>query len=240
MTETDTATLTEELLRDYSLAALANASELIAEATVLHRHGHYARAYFLGVASVEEIGKAFVAFDGRGRKLSDPAVVSKLRKALEDHRSKITSAFIAWLIAVPNIRDSLMPAINLMIDLRHRREPSMYTDITADSSAIQVPSAVIREKAAFDCIRLAEDCFFHTHRHLAENAPERRTAAEDGLFAMKRTQFQKISNTEDFWWYYVHQVESGNKDFADAVMSYQQRYVKTGTVFQTSKGPSDA
>jgi AbiV family abortive infection protein len=90
MTETETPGLTSDLLRDYGLAALANASELMAEATLLHDHGHFARAYFLAVAAIEETGKAFIAFDGRGRKLLDPAVASKLKRALEDHRSKIT------------------------------------------------------------------------------------------------------------------------------------------------------
>ena len=53
--------LTPQLLRDYSLAALANASELVAEALVLYKHGHFARAYFLAVASIEETGKAWAA-----------------------------------------------------------------------------------------------------------------------------------------------------------------------------------
>ncbi len=235
MTETETIRLTPGLLRDYSLAALANASELLTEATLLRQHGHFARAYFLAVASIEETGKAFLAFDGQGRKLSDSAVTSKLKRSMEDHRLKITSAFVPWLIASPNVRNSVMPAVNLMIDLKHGREPSMYTDISADFFSVQVPSAVVRETAAFDCVRLARDCFFHTQRHITEKTPESRTEAQDRLFAMKTPQFQKIASAEDFWWYYVAQVESGNKDFAAAVVSYQEQYTKTGSLFRNPR-----
>jgi len=223
-----------ELLRDYSLAALANASELVAEASVLYKHGHFARAYFLAVASIEETGKAFLAFDGQGRNVSDSGVASKLKRLMEDHSKKITSAFTAWLVATPNVRESVMPAINLMIDLKHGREPSMYTDIRPDSSMIQIPAAVIREKAAFDCIRLATDCLSHTHIHISEKMPEPRTRAQDQLFAMKAGQFQKIASTQDFWWYYIAQLEAGRKDLAEAVMSYQENYAKSCLLFRKS------
>jgi len=223
-----------ELLRDYSLAALANASELVSEALVLHKHGHFARAYFLAVASIEETGKAYLAFDGQGRNLSDSAVASKLKRAMEDHSQKITSAFAAWLVASPNVRESVMPAIDLMINLKHGREPSMYTDIRPDSSTIQIPAAVVREKAAFDCIRLATDCLSYTQAHVAEKTPEPRTRAQDQLFAMKAGQIQKIASTEDFWWYYIEQMESGKKDFAEAVVSYHENYAKPGFLFRKS------
>jgi AbiV family abortive infection protein len=221
-----------ELLRNYSLAALANASELASEALILHKHGHFARAYFLAVVSIEETGKAFLAFDGQGRNLSDSAVASKLKRAMEDHSQKITSAFIAWLIAAPNVRESVMPAINLMINLKHGREPSMYTDIRSDSSTVQIPAAVIREKASSDCIRLATDCLSHTQAHISEKTPEPRTRAEDQLFAMKAGHFQKIASTEDFWWYYVAEIKAGRKELAEAVISYQDNYIKRGFVFR--------
>jgi len=153
---------------------------------------------------------------------------------MEDHSQKITSAFSAWLIATPNVRESVMPAINLMIKLKDGREPSMYTDIRPDSSSIQVPAVVVREKAAFDCIRLATDCLSHTQTHIAEKSPEPRTRAQDQLFAMKAGQVQKIASTEDFWWYYIAQMEAGQKDFAEAVVSYHTTYAKLGLLFQAS------
>jgi AbiV family abortive infection protein len=223
-----------ELLRDYSHAALANAGELVSEALVLHKHGHVARAYFLAVASIEETGKAFLAFEGQGRNLSDSGVASKLKRTMENHSQKITSAFTAWLIEAPNVREFVMPAINLMLDLKHGREPSMYTDICSDSLTIQVPAAVIREKAAFDCIRLATNCLSHTQIYISKKTPEPKTRAEDQLFVMKVEHFQKIVNTEDFWWYYITQMEAGRKDFAEAVISYRDDYINRDCLFGKS------
>ena len=51
---------TVELLREYSVASLNNAEELIEEASLLYERNHIARAYFLAVASIEEIGKALL------------------------------------------------------------------------------------------------------------------------------------------------------------------------------------
>ncbi len=228
----DNIEFTSELLRDYSLAALANASELIAEALLLYRHGHFARAYFLAVASIEETGKAYLAFDGRGRNLRDSTVLVKLKRSLEDHPQKISSAFVAWLIASPDVRSAVMPMVDLMVQLRYGREPSMYTDIRSDSVQIQVPAEMVRKQAAFDCIRLAADCLSHTQRHIAEKTPQPRTPAEDHLFAMKTGQFQKLLGTGDFWWYYIAQLEAGKTDFAEAVVSYCKTYSSAGLLYR--------
>ncbi|MEK6900815.1 MAG: AbiV family abortive infection protein [Nanoarchaeota archaeon] len=227
---------TPELLREYSNAALGNATELLKEASLLHKHGHVARVYFLAVASIEEIGKALQAFDAQGRNLADSAVASKLKRAMEDHSQKITAAFTAWLLASSNLPEAVMPAINLMIHLKHGREPSMYTDIRFDSSKVQVPAAVVREKAAYDCVRLAADCLAHAKKHVAEKTPEPRTRAQDQLFAMKSGQFQKIANTADFWWYYIAQFKSGQQDLAEVVIRYQEEYVTRGRRFKDANG----
>jgi AbiV family abortive infection protein len=234
MNEPGKAQLSAQLLKEYSLAALGNASELVAEALVLWKHSHFARAYFLAVASIEETGKAYLAFDGQGRNLSDSAVASKLRRAMEDHPQKISNAFTAWLIASPSIRQEVMPAINLMLDLRRGREPSMYTDLRGDLSRVQVPAAIVRKEAAFDCIRLATDCLAQTATHIAEKAPEPRTRTQDQLFAMKTEQFQKIAKTEDFWWYYISELEAGRMDWADAVISYRDNFAKRSVLFRNS------
>ncbi|MEO5954540.1 MAG: AbiV family abortive infection protein [Nitrospiraceae bacterium] len=120
---------TVELLREYSAAALQNAAELLEEASLLHENGRAARAYFLAVASIEETGKALQAFDAQGRNLADSAVTAKLRRSMEDHLQKIAAAFTAMLLASQDIPKAVMPAVELMIHLKHGREPSMYTDI---------------------------------------------------------------------------------------------------------------
>ncbi len=51
--------LTADHLEKYMTVALDNSQELIAEANLLASNKHYARAYFLAVASIEETGKAY-------------------------------------------------------------------------------------------------------------------------------------------------------------------------------------
>ena len=220
------------LLREYGAAALQNASELLDEASLLNRNGHMARAYVLAVASIEETGKALLAFDAQGRNLGDSAVTAKLRRAMEDHSRKITAAFTAMLLATSNIRDSVMPAVELMIHLKRGREPSMYTDINSESYKVQVPAALVRDVAAKDCVRLARDCLNHARKYIAEKKPEIRSRAEDQLFVMKSEQFQEIANTEDFWWYYIAQLESEKRDFPAAVVEYQRDFVLRGRTFK--------
>ncbi len=225
-----------DLLREYSDAALQNAGELLEEASLLCANGHTARAYFLAVASIEETGKALQAFDAQGRNLGDSAVTAKLRRAMEDHSQKITAAFAAMLLASSNLRDAVMPAVDLMIHLKRGREPSMYTDIRYESVKVQIPAAVVRDAAAKDCVRLASDCLTHARKHIAEKKPEVRSQAEDQLFAMKSGQFQKVANTEGFWWYYISQLEAGKRDFAAAVVAFQRDFALKGKIFKGPEG----
>lgn len=230
---------TVELLREYSAATLQNAAELLEEASFLYEKGHAARAYFLAVASIEETGKSLQAFDAQGRNLGDSAVTSKLRRSMEDHSQKITAAFTPILLTSPNIREAVMPVVNLMIHLKRGREPSMYTDIRYPESKIQAPSAMVRDIAAKDCVRLAQDCLMHARKHIAEKMPEVRSPAEDQLYSMKSGQFQKMANTEGFWWHYISQLEAGNKDFAAAAVAYQRDYFSKGKAFERPDKPVD-
>jgi AbiV family abortive infection protein len=107
--------LTLELLQEYSSAALKNAQELLDEAAFLLKLNHHARAYFLAVAAIEEIGKSVQAFDGMGRNLKDSAVSKRLKLQFEDYSQKVTSAFVPWLVATPNIRGEIMSFVNTML-----------------------------------------------------------------------------------------------------------------------------
>jgi hypothetical protein len=49
----------------------------------------------------------------------------------------------------------------------------------------------VREKAAFDCIRLATDCLAKTASHISEKTPGPKTRTQDQLFAMKAEQLKK-------------------------------------------------
>jgi AbiV family abortive infection protein len=227
-------TLTPELLRSYTDAALDNAAELHAESKLLLGNGHNPRAYFLAIACMEEVGKAMMAFDGQGRKLDNPAVVSKLRGNMEDHSQKITYAFMPMIVASKEQRQAIEVAVDLMTNLKRGREPSMYSDLRSDPDRAQRPREVVREKAAQDCVRLSGDCLAHGVNHVREKQPHQITRAMDMLFTMKRSHMQKMMNTEDFWWYYIARREGGDLDWAEALIGYDKDHIQRGTLFKSA------
>ncbi len=223
--------LTPTLLHSYHEAALRNADELLAEASLLRDHDHMARAYFLSVACVEEVGKALIAFESRNRNLSDPAVCTKLKKSMESHEFKINYALSTWALSSPDPRGALKGALDLIVHLKHGREPSMYSDLRTDPDRVQAPREVVRGSAARDCVRLAENCVAYAHRHVAQKTPAKITAAQDRVFTMKSAKFQEMMSTEDFWWYYISRMGAGQQDIAEAVLGYERDHIKTGTPF---------
>lgn len=203
---------------------MQNASELGEEAALLEANGHQARAYFLAVASIEETGKAQLAFDAQGRKLTDSAVASKVRKSFENHSSKITAAFAPWLLASSNVASSAKAAIQLMVDLKFGREPSMYTDVQQDGVTVQSPSGVVRAKAGQDCVRLARDCLTHARRHVEGTEPVTTTPAQDEFFAMKSGVTREMLNTEDFWEFHIDRLKAGSTRLENTVVAYHKQY----------------
>ncbi|MBI4463594.1 MAG: AbiV family abortive infection protein [Acidobacteria bacterium] len=225
--------LTTELLQQYQDAALTNAQELLDEATLLLKHDHHARAYFLAVASIEETGKAVQAFDGIGHNLKDSAVSTRLKRQFEEHSQKVTSAFVPWLVATPNQREEVISYIvNLMIDLKHGREPSMYTDIHFEGPKVTTPTALVRKSAAEDCVRLANDVLSHARRYIGETKPPAKTRVQDEFFAMKPAVFQKMRNTADFWKYYISRMEAGDMALENAATQYYKSYFSKGLRFK--------
>lgn len=225
-------TLTAALLRSYSEAALHNADELLAEASLLRDHDHMARAYFLAVACIEEAGKALFAFDSQNRNLSDPAVCTKLKKSMESHGVKINYALSMWALSSPDQREAIKVAANITVDVKHGREPSMYSDLRTDPDRVQTPREVVSDRAARDCVRLAMNCLAYVHRHVVEKTPVTFTNAHDRLFTMKPAKLQELLETEDFWWYYISQMEVGQQDIAEAVLGYERDHIKTGRPFR--------
>ena len=229
--------LTIELLQEYRDAALENARKLLAEAALLLKHKHHARAYFLAVASVEEIGKAVQAFDGMGRNLKNSAVSMRLKVQFEDHSQKITSAFVPWILATPNLRDEVMSFVNLMIDVKHGREPSMYTDIQSDGLKVTTPEAAVRPLAAENCVRLAHAVLSHAQSYVTRSKPKVTTWVQDAFFALKPSVVQKLTKTEDFWWYYISRMEAGDMALETAVTEYHKKYFSKDVKFKTEGAP---
>jgi AbiV family abortive infection protein len=227
--------LTLALLQQYHDAALVNSSKLLIEANLLLEHGHHARAYFLAVATIEEVGKAVQAYDGLGRNLKDSAGSTRLKLQFEDHSQKITSAFIPWIKTSPNIREELITFMNLMIDVKKGREPSMYVDIQNDSSKIVTPELIVRPEAARDCIRLAYNALTHAQTHIIESTPNVKTRVQDAFFALKPTVYRQMMNTEDFWWYYISRMEAGGKAFETATIDYQKKFASKNLKFKAEE-----
>lgn len=223
---------TPQLLNAYCMAALQNATELLAEASLLLEHKHYARAYFLGVASIEEAGKAFLAFESQNRNLTDPAVSVKLRDGFSDHSQKINSGFHAWIVAHPNLREVLPVAIDLIMQLKHGREPTMYADVDPQTSRIIVPASVTRPVAAEDCVRLATQCLAYTRDHVSSRQPATPTRTQDQLFSMRSTHFRAMLNTPDFWWFYIAEMEAGRGDLSVVAVKYRNEFVLKNRLFR--------
>ena len=139
------------------------------------------------------------------------------------------------LLSSTNIREDVMPAIDLIIALQHGREPSMYTDIWFDVSEIKKPVKLVRETAAGVCIKLAQTCLGHTRKYIAEHNPPVASRAEDEFFAMKSKQVASLVNTADFWWYYIAEYENGNDNVSEAVSRYRVKYLNKGRLFRVMK-----
>jgi AbiV family abortive infection protein len=222
---------TPNLLRAYSVAALQNANEILAEATLLRDHGHWARAYFLAIAAIEEAGKALQAFDAQMRNLSDPAVVTKLNIGMTKHEQKINYALFAWAAASDDVRQAIEVALPLVSQLKHGREPSMYCELKTEPDRAQRPSEIVREAAARDCVRLARDCVANAHRHVKEQAPPGITHALDKIFTMKSAYFRQILSSKEFWFYYAARVESGDHSLPEAVCAYEKDHTRSRASF---------
>jgi AbiV family abortive infection protein len=73
---------------DWAKKAAENARELAAEAVLLKKHGHLARAYYLAHMSAEESAKAIV-LGGAHLEGVKPSDLPKVTRLLRDHRKKI-------------------------------------------------------------------------------------------------------------------------------------------------------
>jgi len=226
--------MTAELLIRFSKSSLVNASELLAEATLLHDNGRYARAYFLSVACIEEAGKALMAFDAQGRNLADPAVCTKLRKQMECHASKIRYALGVAAARDPNPKVALESALRLIHALRNGREPSMYCDLLPDQDRVVVPSEAVRPVASADCLRLATFSIKYAQQHVINHTPVKVSIEQDKLFLMKPSNLDRIMNLEDFWWFCISQLQDGVSDVGKIILAYEKDYILNNKLFRSA------
>lgn len=224
--------LTAELLYEYRDASLLNSQALLDESALLLKHAHFARAYFLAAASVEEAGKAVQAYEGLGKNLRDPAVAQRLKLQFEDHSQKITSAFWPLIQATADDEEKIMGLVKMMVDLQFGREASIYADIHAEKLIVTTPQKQIRKKAASDCVRLAGIVLSYARPYAERAELTTTTRLQDLFFSLKPTVFQKMANTADFWWYYIAQMEKGDATLGSAAVEYNTSYLSKGRLFR--------
>ena len=213
-----------DFLNEYENVALLNAQELLSEAELLYKNNCYARTYYLALASIEETGKAQIAFASKGRNLSDEGLCNKIKKSMDCHSTKITSAFTSWLIKSPNKNEVIDKCMELITHLEHGREFSMYTDIKNNNIDVSKPSEVIRQRAAKDTIALATNCLHHTKEYLSTNTPIKTNSHQDKLLCIPTNKTMDMFSTRDFWDFYIDQVEQGNNDHAKSTARYYDEY----------------
>ena len=215
----------DKFLMEYELAAIANAEEILNDTKVLLARKSYARAYFLSVASIEETGKALMAFSSRGRNLSNDGLKKKLQKMFEEHSQKIAYAFLGWIFASPKIEKSAKTAVDLMTHLQPGRETSMYVDAYPDGS-IRIPSKVVRPVAAH-----------HTKEYVKNNLPRTKSSFEDKLLCISSEKMQEMFKRKDFWEFFLAKLktDASNFNYAKAVVTYYDAYFCKKKLFSTKK-----
>jgi len=223
--------LTDKLLVSYRDAALDNSRQLIDEAQLLFSKEHYARTYFLALASIEETGKAHILFDAMGRNLNDPGLCKKIKKKIEMHSDKITSAFVSWLLKSENKEEAVKEYMDISVHLKRGREKSMYTDVKSNTLGLSKPSEVVRQIAAKDCMHIAVNCLHHTETYIKRNEPRKTSKFEDKLYCINTDKITKMWNTEDFWKYYIAQMRQGNSDYPMASVKYHDEYFSKSKTF---------
>lgn len=229
--------LTSALLRAFRKAAVENARELQYEASLLLRHNHFSRAYFLAIIAIEEIGKSVQAFDALGRNVRDPTVSTRVKLNFDDYAKKMSAAVFPWLLFEPERRDEVMAFIEALIESRRTQHPTLHMGIDPQSAKIIVPSAIVRPAAAQTCVRMAQTIFAYAAPHVMESPPKIRTKTEDEFFAMKPQVLVTLANSADFWQYYISCMKTGDSAFEAAIAEYSRKYYAKNAKFKEDGNP---
>lgn len=213
--------ITLELLEEYQEHSLINAKELLSESHLLFQNKKYARSYFLACASIEETGKAYIAFNAKGRTLDN--VKETLKNKFERHSDKLISALTCWLISFEkhDIEKNVMEIVDISIHLQYGRELSMYVDFK-ENKTLSIPSQVVQKQNAVGCIEIADKCFSTTNEYTLNNKPKQTCNLDDKYFNLSPSKISEITNTENFWHYFLDQAQ--NKSDLANITKYIVRY----------------
>ena len=216
--------LSKSTLISLSRAALENAEALVSEAEALLKSEHFARAYFLAVAGIEEIGKSALAFNAAGRNLDDPRVAKAVREKLLDHKSKIISAFgpSLHLTKKDGLGEAIEASMELIGALRRGREPSMYTEILQDGT-VRSPRDIVRPVASRDSVRLAQHCLHRAKAHLTGEEPPTTSVANDFFYTQSASKVKQLMEHPDFSPFYLERIKGGDTNLEEAIYAFATR-----------------
>ena len=227
----------KNFLNEYENAALLNAQHLLNDAKILLVNESIARTYFLAVASIEETGKAYLAFSCKQRNLNDEGLKNKLKTIFESHPNKIGSAFIGWISRASNQEEAIEAALELISNLKLGREVSMYVDVNQNNE-ISIPMHVIRPVAAVDSVKVAENCLYHTRQYLSENEPPTFSKYEDKMFCFNTQKIAEIFKISDFGDYCLDEIKAnkGNFNFPKIIVTYHDNYYCKKVAYKKENG----
>jgi AbiV family abortive infection protein len=237
MKQVRTYEITLENLAAYQSAATRNATALLEEARLLLNAGHFARAYFLAEAAIEETGKAAIVHAAKARNISSPSVQAQLRIQFGSHASKIRAAFFAHLIdifkSMPQLfRERLEEVIKYCSALERGRESAMYADFRNDGSTYE-PADVVKPEVARDCVSLALRCSRETAELISRPPFSRFSSADDKWFALG-SKGLKVWQESDFGEYLLDNLTKRGASFSmsEAVTTYHDAYLSKGRKFK--------
>jgi AbiV family abortive infection protein len=225
--------ISKDILKEYSSQAINNAHDLIRSSQLLFDNKFFARAYFLAVASIEETGKAYLAYTSIGRNIN--SIKAKLWNSLENHGTKISTAFLGFLVEEPN---GITPReiSELSVHLHEGREKSMYVDINKNNT-ISTPTIIVEKRQAEGSITVARICLRYTKLYFQNNEPFQATNADDKLFNMKTGKLTELFENQDFGQYLLHCLrnEKDALNFSKHITTYYDAYHCTGKKFEKDK-----
>ena len=201
-------TLTIELLKSYKENAIKNSILLIGEAKILLNNKMLPGAYFLACVSIEEGGKALLAFNSVNRNLSNPAVQHVLKMEFETHSAKIVMGLSSLMRKGGTGSENVDYFLDLDLDLYAGREKSLYADIN-DDNTLTLPETLVPPEVASDSVRLAENALAATIDYISRNQPPKFSNCDDKAYVVsKQSGFQKMMSMPDFLKFYMDIMKS--------------------------------
>jgi AbiV family abortive infection protein len=236
-------TITDKLLRSYKNNAIKNSELLLEESKILLSNNKWPGAYFLACASIEETGKAFLAFHAVNRNLSNPAIQRVLKMDFENHQVKMTNGLSALLLKAGNTEKNIKYFLDLNLNLSAGREKSLYADIR-DDNTLTLPKELVRPIAARNAVRLAENSLSATNEYFVNSKPKMFSQDDDKfLLISKKYDFQKMMGLPDFWWFYIDNIKTFNgsetNHWSIAVSKYWDEYFSKNKLWDSARAILD-